>query len=109
LFREVDFFDSGAIFIFIAGAAPNRASLGGTNGLCQVCFFSYSLVAIANNQEQMTASITRAIGPATVNSLFSLSIEKGYLGGQLVYCVLIVLNGAALYLGSKLPRQIPKN
>lgn len=28
---------SGAVFIFITAAAPNRESLGATNGLCQVC------------------------------------------------------------------------
>ena len=48
----------------------------------------------------------RAIGPAAANSLFSLSIEKGYLGGQLVYYVLVIMTGAALALGSQLPRQV---
>ncbi|KAG6829255.1 hypothetical protein H0H92_005135 [Tricholoma furcatifolium] len=31
---------SGAIFIFIAASSPNRASLGATNGLCQVSLFT---------------------------------------------------------------------
>jgi hypothetical protein len=48
----------------------------------------------------------RAIGPAAANSLFSLSIEKGYLRGQLVYYVLVVISGAALALGTQLPQQI---
>ena len=48
----------------------------------------------------------RAIGPAAANSLFSLSIEKGYLRGQLVYFVLVVISGAALAIGTMLPRQI---
>ena len=51
----------------------------------------------------------RAIGPAAANSLFSLSIEKGYLGGQLVYYILVVISGAALALGSRLPRHIWKD
>jgi len=79
----------GAIFIFISAASPNRASLGATNGL-----------------SQMSVSIMRAIGPAAANSLFSLSIEKGYLGGYLVYYVLVVMSGAALAFSSMLPRQI---
>ena len=37
-----------------------------------------------------------AIGPAMANSLFSLSIEGGYLGGQLFYNILVVVMGAAL-------------
>jgi hypothetical protein len=63
-------------------------------------------VAIAKNQEQLSVSIMRATGPAAANSLFSLSIEKGYLGGYLVYCVLVFISGVALVLGSKLPGQI---
>jgi len=76
----------GAIFIFISAASPNRASLGATNGL-----------------SQLSVSIMRTIGPASVNSLFSLSIEKGYLGGHLVYYVLVAITGVALALGSMLP------
>ncbi|KAG6836905.1 hypothetical protein H0H93_001492 [Arthromyces matolae] len=74
-----------AIFIFIAAASPNRASLGATNGL-----------------SQMTVSIMRAIGPAAANSLFSLSMEKGYLDGYLVYYVLI---GVALMALSQTQTQ----
>jgi hypothetical protein len=52
----------------------------------------------------------RAIGPAAANSLFSLSIEKGYLRGQLVYYVLVFISGAALALGTHLPQDtINKN
>jgi hypothetical protein len=79
----------GCVFIYIAAASPNRASLGGTNGLCQ-CL----------------VSITRAFGPAVANSLFSLSMEKGYLGGSLVYVFLIGVAFLALGLGSRLPRQL---
>ncbi|KAK2460149.1 hypothetical protein APHAL10511_007828 [Amanita phalloides] len=78
----------GAIFIFIQGAAPNRASLGATNGLCQ-----------------LSVSVMRAIGPATANSLFSLSIDKGYLGGQLVYYIMMGIVGIALYVATLLPRN----
>ncbi|KAF8071623.1 member of major facilitator superfamily multidrug-resistance, DHA1 sub-family [Lyophyllum atratum] len=79
----------GAIFIFIAAAAPNRASLGATNGL-----------------SQMTVSIMRAIGPAAANSLFSLSIEKGYLNGWLVYYVLTMTVAVAMAVASMLPRKL---
>ncbi|PFH48474.1 hypothetical protein AMATHDRAFT_149810 [Amanita thiersii Skay4041] len=79
----------GAVFIFIAGASPNRASLGATNGLSQT-----------------TVSIMRAIGPATANSLFSLSIDKGYMGGNLVYYVLMSTVIASLYFASLLPSNV---
>ena len=54
----------------------------------------------------MSVSIMRAIGPAAANSLFSLSVEKGYLGGYFVYYVLIVVTGAAVVFGLMLPRQL---
>ena len=50
-------------------------------------------------------SVMRAIGPAAANSLFSLSIEKGYLRGQLVYYVLVAISGAALALATRLPQD----
>jgi len=79
----------GAIFIFISAASPNRASLGATNGLSQT-----------------TVSLMRAIGPAMANSLFSFSIEKGFLGGHLVYYLLLILVCIALGVASLLPRHI---
>jgi hypothetical protein len=54
----------------------------------------------------MTVSIMRAIGPAAANSLFSLSIEKNYLGGWLVYYVLMGIVGVSVMVASMLPRQI---
>jgi hypothetical protein len=63
-------------------------------------------VAVADNPEQLSVSLMRAIGPAAANSLFSISIEKGYLGGHLVYYVLVFISGVALFLGSMLPRRI---
>lgn len=46
------------IFIYIAAASPNRASLGATNGIAQ-----------------LLVSIMRAIGPASATSMFSISIK----------------------------------
>lgn len=54
----------------------------------------------------MTVSVMRAIGPAVANSLFSLSIEKGYCGGYFVYFVLVFFVFVSLYVGWLLPRNI---
>ncbi|KAJ7760704.1 member of major facilitator superfamily multidrug-resistance, DHA1 sub-family [Mycena maculata] len=78
----------GAVFIYISAAAPNRASLGATNGLCQ-----------------LSVSLMRAIGPAVANSLFSLSMEKEYMGGWLVYYVLLATTCVALWVAAQLPRR----
>ncbi|KAF8235749.1 member of major facilitator superfamily multidrug-resistance, DHA1 sub-family [Tricholoma matsutake] len=79
----------GAIFIFIAAASPSRGSLGATNGL-----------------SQMTVSIMRAIGPAAANSLFAMTVEKNYLGGYLVYYVLVAVVCGAMVVASQLPRRL---
>jgi len=55
---------------------------------------------------QMTVSIMRAIGPALANSLFSLSIEKGYCGGYLVFYILMLIVVVSIYVGWLLPRHI---
>jgi len=81
---------SGTIFIFIAGAAPNRASLGATNGLAQ-----------------LSVSIVRAIGPALASSMYSLSVDEDhhYMNGGLVYYVTVTLSVVAIWAGSLLPKR----
>ena len=81
---------SGAVFIFIAAAAPNKASLGATNGIAQ-----------------FSVSIVRAVGPALASSMYSLSIDKEhhYMNGGLVYYVTVTLSIGALWVGSLLPKR----
>ena len=77
------------MFIFIA-AAPNKASLGATNGFSQVA-----------------VSVVRAVGPALVNSIYSLSIDKDhhYMNGGFVYYVTVALSLGAIWVGSLLPKH----
>ncbi|KAF8501373.1 member of major facilitator superfamily multidrug-resistance, DHA1 sub-family [Russula emetica] len=79
----------GCIFIYISASSPNRASLGATNGIAQ-----------------LLVSITRAIGPAAATSLFSLSLAEGYLGGGMVYMVLLLISLAAVMVGTTLPQRV---
>ncbi|KIM84964.1 hypothetical protein PILCRDRAFT_779480 [Piloderma croceum F 1598] len=76
------------IFIYITSAAPNKRSLGATNGMGQT-----------------VVSILRAIGPAMSSSLFALSLEHNLMGGYAVYFVLVVISGIALLLAVRLPRE----
>ena len=84
---------SGAVFIFIAAAAPNKASLGATNGFAQV-----------------SVAIVRAIGPALASSVYSLSIDEThhYMNGGLVYYVTVALSLGAIWMGSLLPKNLWK-
>lgn len=77
------------IMMFITAAAPNRRSLGATNGLAQ-----------------MTGSIARAVGPAVATSMFAYSTGNNILGGYAVYILLVVIALGALRLASYLPEEL---
>ncbi|KAL1949259.1 hypothetical protein VTO73DRAFT_8140 [Trametes versicolor] len=83
-------FSYGCVFIFITASAPNKTSLGSVNGLAQ-----------------MLVSVMRMVGPATANSLFSLSIDEKhhYMGGYLVYYALSALVCVAVAVGTALPEH----
>ena len=78
------------MFIFIAAAAPNKASLGATNGFAQT-----------------SVSFMRGVGPALVSSMYSLSIDEDhhYLNGGLVYYVAVAISFGTILVGSLLPRH----
>ena len=76
----------GCIFIFVTGAAPNKQSLGATNGIAQ-----------------LAASIVRAIGPAGATSLFALSLDQDWIGGYGVYAVFTVFSCLFMLVGVPLP------
>ncbi|KAI0784497.1 major facilitator superfamily domain-containing protein [Abortiporus biennis] len=76
----------GCIFMFITAAAPNRQSLGATNGIGQV-----------------VASVLRAIGPAASTSLFAASVENNWLGGYAVFLILIIGSCLSFFVADMLP------
>jgi len=75
--------------MFISAAAPNKASIGATNGIAQV-----------------SVSVMRAVGPAVVNSAFSLSIEEHIMGGYFAYWVMVAMVGLTLWVGYLLPKNL---
>ncbi|OAX43208.1 MFS general substrate transporter [Rhizopogon vinicolor AM-OR11-026] len=79
-------FAYGITFMYISASSPNRASVGATNGLAQ-----------------MVVSVMRAVGPAAANSAFSISMERQYLGGDMVYCVMAGMVFMAMGVGVLLP------
>ncbi|CCM04325.1 uncharacterized protein FIBRA_06496 [Fibroporia radiculosa] len=76
----------GCVLIYVASSAPNRRSLGATNGI-----------------GQLVASLVRAIAPASATSLFALSVEHNWLGGYAVYPVLICLSCLLFTVSTYLP------
>jgi len=64
--------------ILVNASAPERRSLGSVNGLAQ-----------------MVTTSMRAVGPGLASSIFALSLQKGYLGGQLIWVYLFGIGLAA--------------
>lgn len=79
----------GCTFMYIAAAAPNKQSLGATNGIAQ-----------------LAASILRAIGPAMSTSLFAASVENNWLGGNAVYVFLVALSVLCFWVLRRLPTEL---
>lgn len=78
----------GCILIFLTSSAPNKRSLGATNGLAQ-----------------LSASLMRTIGPAAAASLFSMSVEYNWLDGYGAYGIWITLCCIALCVAMQLPYE----
>ena len=74
--------------MYISSAAPNKRSLGATNGLAQT-----------------VVSIQRTIGPAAATALFAFSLENNVMGGNLAYMVLILLVIVGLFASVQLPNS----
>jgi len=78
--------------MYIFSAAPNKRSLGATNGVAQ------TMVAIQ-----------RTVGPAAAASLFAFSLDKNILGGNFAYVVLLSVVWVALGVASLLPKNMWKH
>ncbi|KAI9443946.1 MFS general substrate transporter [Lactarius indigo] len=89
----MSFTDMGfsAIFMYISSAAPNKRSLGATNGIAQTM-----------------VSIQRMIGPAAVASLFAFSLENNVLGGNFAYVVMLTMVWVGLGVAVQLPKKMWK-
>jgi hypothetical protein len=74
--------------MYISTAAPNKRSLGATNGVAQTI-----------------VSIQRTVGPAAAASLFAFSLENDVLRVNFVYVVSL----AVVCFGLGVAVQLPKN
>ena len=78
--------------MYISTAAPNKRSLGATNGIAQ------TMVAIQ-----------RTVGPASAASLFAFSLENNILGGNLAYVVMLAVVLVGLGIATQLPKKTWKH
>jgi hypothetical protein len=77
------------IIIYVQASPSSKSTLGATNGIAQTA-----------------GSVARAIGPASVTSLFSLSLQRQDIaGGNLVYYILAILTVASVGFSRMLPAE----
>jgi len=77
------------LFMYITSASPTPSHLGSVNGLAQT-----------------VVSFFRALGPAGATTLFSLSVEKGWMGGYFVFAFFMVVNFGVLGCALLLPADV---
>jgi len=82
----------GCVYMFITAAAPNKRSLGATNGLAQTL-----------------VSVGRIVTPVMATSVLSLSIQRHIFWGYAAYVVLASLTVGGIWLASRLPRSLEKS
>ncbi len=78
--------------MYISSAAPNKRSLGATNGVAQT-----------------TVAIQRTVGPAAAASLFAFSLDNNVLGGNFAYVVLLAIVCVGLVVAVQLPNNTWKH
>ncbi|PPQ96786.1 hypothetical protein CVT26_006197 [Gymnopilus dilepis] len=79
----------GCVYMFITAAAPNKRSLGATNGLAQTL-----------------VSIGRMVMPVMASTLLSLSIVHHIFWGYAAYIVLVTFTVGGVWLASHLPSSL---
>ncbi|KAI0302844.1 MFS general substrate transporter [Multifurca ochricompacta] len=77
-----------ATYLYLSSAAPNKRSLGATNGFAQT-----------------VSSAQLVIGPAGADWLFAFSVTNNVLGGYLVYIVLLAFACIGPCVAAQLPRH----
>ncbi|KAH9958361.1 MFS general substrate transporter [Lactifluus volemus] len=80
-------FSTCSVFMYVCSAAPNRRSLGATNGLAQT-----------------VVSIQRTVAPAAAASLFAFSVQNDILGGYFTYVVLLAAVCGSMFFAVQLPK-----
>ena len=76
-----------SVFMFLAAAAPNKRSLGATNGLAAT-----------------VVAIQRTVGPTAAASLFAFSLANDVMGGNFAYVVFLGVVCVGLCIAAQLPR-----
>ncbi|PPR03542.1 hypothetical protein CVT24_007029 [Panaeolus cyanescens] len=78
----------GAVQVTLVENTPEEGGMGTVNGV-----------------GQMVASAMRSISPTFASSLYSITLQKGYMGGNMVFYVLLILSIIGFRLSFLIPEK----
>ena len=86
---SISIFFLASIQVLITDSAPSQSALGSVNGLAQA-----------------VASVSRALAPSFASSLFAISLQRNWAGGDAGYYILMGLVACAIRLSLLLPDKL---
>ncbi|KAF8344724.1 major facilitator superfamily domain-containing protein [Amanita rubescens] len=78
---------AGSISVIVTGVAPSRAVLGTINGIAQAL-----------------ACVLRSLAPSVASSLFAISLQRGWAGGNAVYYIMLAITACGVRFSFMLPK-----
>ena len=89
MLSNIQYVSSGAIQVLITESAPSQSSLGAVNSLAQAA-----------------GSVSRALAPSVASSLFTISLQRNWAGGNAVYYILMGMVACTIRLSFMLPKEL---
>jgi hypothetical protein len=89
MLANVQYLSSAAIQVLITDSAPSQSSLGSVNSLAQA-----------------VGSVSRSLAPSVASSLFAISLQRNWAGGNAVYYIWMAMVACAIPLSSMLPEEL---
>ncbi|KIL61543.1 hypothetical protein M378DRAFT_166825 [Amanita muscaria Koide BX008] len=80
----------GSMHVMVTQSAPSRSALGTVNGIAQAL-----------------GCVQRSLAPSVASSLYALSLQRGWLGGNAVYYILMVVVACGFRFAFTLPTELP--
>ena len=75
--------------VLITDSAPCQSALGSVNGLAQA-----------------VGSVSRSLAPSVASSLFAISLQRNWAGGNAVYYILMGIVACGIRLSFMLPKEL---
>ena len=88
MLANIQYLSSGAVQVLITESAPSQSALGSVNGLAQG-----------------VASVSRSLAPSIASSLFAISLQRNWAGGNAVYYILMGIVACTIRLSFMLPKD----